>query len=91
MSKNINTTVTIELTPDLDERLEDLRSMTGSASKADTIRDALKVFEYLSDLYTQGYSFARQRKYEDPEPMDIFLPGTHISDRYMGTSLTSRK
>jgi hypothetical protein len=49
--------LTLDLTKPLDERLEKLKHITGSASKADVVREALRLYEYLVSRSAVGASF----------------------------------
>lgn len=53
--------ITVDLTDDYNQRLERLTDLIGAPSKADTIRDALKMLEYLAESYDDGYEFLRRK------------------------------
>lgn len=48
--------LTLDLTKPLDERLEKLKHMTGAASKADVVRESLRLYEYLVTRSAEGAS-----------------------------------
>ncbi len=48
--------LTLDLTKPLDERLERLKHTTGSASKSDVVREALRLYEYLVARSIEGAS-----------------------------------
>jgi hypothetical protein len=52
------TRVTVDLNENLYTRLGALEINTGANSKADVIRDALRVYEYLVNLAMQGAKFS---------------------------------
>lgn len=56
-----NVRVALDLTHELDERLETLTSYLNTGSKADTVRDALRVLEFLADRYREGSRFFEER------------------------------
>jgi Arc/MetJ-type ribon-helix-helix transcriptional regulator len=64
--------VTVDLTPELNERLEQLTKAVGAASKADTIRDALRVLEYFAEQHLQGCEFFQQKAGESARPIPLF-------------------
>ena len=70
-AKKTTTRITIDLTAELDERLLNLSRAIG-ATKADTIRDALRILEYLVDRHEDGYELV-ERKDDVATPMKIFL------------------
>lgn len=47
--------MTVDLSVRQNERLEDLTERCGAVSKADTIRQALRLYEYLVDVHSKGY------------------------------------
>jgi hypothetical protein len=49
--------VTIDLTPQFNQRLEQLETLVDANSKADIIRQALQLFEYVAKRTTEGYTF----------------------------------
>jgi predicted transcriptional regulator len=71
------TRITIDLTPELNERLEKLANTMG-ASKSDTVRDALRVLEYLVERNEAGYELL-ERKEGVTTPAGVFVaPGQHL-------------
>lgn len=66
--------MTVDLTADLNERLEKIAEATGS-SKADTVRDALRLLEYLVDRERDGYELL-ERKDGVLAPARIFVRPT---------------
>ena len=53
--------IIIDLPHDLEVRLLKMTESIGAESPAETIRDALRVFEHLIDLDRQGYRFLQTR------------------------------
>ncbi len=50
--------VTIDLTPQFNQRLEQLEALVDAASsKADIIRQALQLYEYVARRTVEGYTF----------------------------------
>jgi len=49
--------VTIDLTPQFNQRLENLEALVEANSKADIIRQALQLFEYVARRTADGYTF----------------------------------
>lgn len=49
--------VTIDLTAQFNERLEQLEVLVDANSKADIIRQALQLFEYVAKRTVEGYTF----------------------------------
>jgi predicted transcriptional regulator len=49
--------VTIDLTAQFNRRLEQLEALADASSKADIIRQALQLFEYVARRTTEGYTF----------------------------------
>lgn len=56
------TRLTLDLTKPLDERLERLKHTTGAASKADVVREALRLYEYLVARAVEGASLHIEHK-----------------------------
>ena len=63
--------VTLDLTPELNDRLDRLTELVGASSKADAIRDALRLLEYVAKRHDEGYEFL-QRKGERTEVIPLF-------------------
>lgn len=49
--------ITIDLSQEFFGRLDDLVRRVGAGSKAEVIRDALQLYEYIADRQIDGYSF----------------------------------
>jgi hypothetical protein len=49
--------VTIDLTPQFNQRLEELGALVEASSKADVIRQALQLYEYIARRTIDGYTF----------------------------------
>jgi hypothetical protein len=49
--------VTLDLTPQFNERLESLEILVAAGSKADVIRQALQLYEYIARRTVDGYTF----------------------------------
>ena len=64
--------VTVDLSPELHQRLEKLTATIGSDSKADTVRDALRILDYLSERHIEGYD-CLLRKGDRTEIVPLFI------------------
>lgn len=64
--------LTIDLTQELDERLETLTGYLNTGSRADTVHAALRVLEFLSDRYREGSRFFEERDGQQLE-LKIFM------------------
>jgi hypothetical protein len=51
------TRVTLDLSPQFNERLESLEALVDASSKAEVIRHALQLYEYVAQRAFEGYSF----------------------------------
>lgn len=71
MTEKSKIRVTVDLTQELYDRLERLTELTGAGSKADTVRDALRVLEFLADRHQQGFEIL-QRKGDRTEVVPLF-------------------
>ena len=49
--------VTLDLSQEANQRIEDLTALVDGNSKADTIRQALQVYEFLAQKVAFGYGF----------------------------------
>lgn len=65
--------ITIDLTGAMYERLNRVELSVGAASKADVVRDALRLYEFLVKKNADGYKFSMQREGETPERLVMFL------------------
>ncbi len=63
--------VTLDLTPQFYERLQKLEQLTEAGTKANLIRQALQLYEYVAQKTIDGYSF-RAVKNGDEETL-VFL------------------
>jgi metal-responsive CopG/Arc/MetJ family transcriptional regulator len=72
MSQRPKIRVTVDLSADLNDRLEKLTEMLGAPSKADTIRDALRVLEYLAERHHDGFEFMQRKKGHNIEVVPLF-------------------
>lgn len=63
--------VTLDLTPQFYERLKQLEELTEAGTKANLIRQALQLYEYVAKKTQDGYSF-RAVKDGDEETL-VFL------------------
>ena len=63
--------VTVDLSPQLYQRLEDLESMVEAGGKANLIRQALQLYEYVAKKTLDGYSFKSVK--DDQEETLVFL------------------
>ena len=70
--------ITLDLTPQFYERLEQLASMVEAESKSTLIRDALQIYEYIAKKTAQGYEFHAANK-EGKEETIVFL-GTRLTE-----------
>jgi Arc/MetJ-type ribon-helix-helix transcriptional regulator len=67
MRKGQSTTrITVDLNERLYARLERLEESTEASSKADVIRDALKLYERMVEWHLSGHKFLLQRVDEPP-------------------------
>lgn len=66
--------VTLDLTPQFNKRLEALESLLEASSKAEVIRQALQLFEYIAQRQAQGYSFRAVSRDGQSEKI-VFLGG----------------
>lgn len=64
--------ITIDLTPDLFERLEKLAELTGAASKADVVRDAIHLYGFLAKNQVEGVAFGTRRRGDEWERVLLF-------------------
>lgn len=77
--------ITLDLTPQFYERLEQLEDLVEAESKSTLIRDALQVYEYLAKKTTEGFEFRVVDK-NGKEGKIVFL-GTPLTD--IGEARTS--
>ena len=70
------TRITIDLTPALYERLNKMEEFVEAASKADVVRDALRLYEYFTKKAAEGYEFSIERKGEKPQKVVLFDMGS---------------
>ncbi len=70
--------VTLDLTPAFYERLEDLERLVEGGSKANVIRQALQLYEYIAQKSRNGWDF-RAVKNGDEETI-VFLGATPVSE-----------
>jgi Arc/MetJ-type ribon-helix-helix transcriptional regulator len=63
--------VTLDLTPELNDRLERLTELTGASSKSEVVRAGLRLLEYMAGRHHDGYEFL-QRKGDRVEIIPIF-------------------
>ncbi len=64
--------VTLDLSPSFYERLEQLEQQVDAGTKANVIRQALQVYEYLAQKTVEGYTFKAVDKDEREERI-VFL------------------
>ena len=67
--------VTIDFSEQSYERLERLQKMIDTTSKADVIRQALRLLEFVSEKYAEGCSFYMKTKKDDNSQIPIPLIG----------------
>ena len=67
------TRVQLELPPQAMERLQRLKEKTESASYAEVIRNALRLFEALVDEHDKGSEFAQKRPDGETTSYKIFV------------------
>ena len=58
---NDKTRLTLDLTKTLDKRLEQLKNITGKSSKADVVREALRLYEYVVARTRDGTSLLLEK------------------------------
>lgn len=56
--------ITVDLTLPLYQRLEVLEELVGASSKADVIREALKLYEFVIKRSSEGYKFSTEKNGE---------------------------
>ncbi len=61
------TRITLDLTPEFYQRLENLETLVGSESKASLIREALQLYEYMAQQVKEGYTFKMQKDGHEKE------------------------
>lgn len=64
--------IIIDLTPALYERLNRMEELAGAPSKADVVRDALRLYEFLIKKASEGYDFSMKRGDAPSEPVVLF-------------------
>jgi len=64
--------ITLDLTPDAYSRLNDLSESVGADSKANLIRQALQLYEYVAKRHREGCEF-RAVKQDGKEETIVFL------------------
>jgi len=67
--------VTLDITSQFNLRLESLEALVGAASKADVIRQALQVYEYIATRTLKGYTFKAVSKAGKTETIVILGAG----------------
>jgi hypothetical protein len=67
--------VTLDITPQFNQRLERLELLIGASSKADVIRQALQVYEYLATQTLKGYTFKAISRMGEAETFVILGSG----------------
>lgn len=73
--------VTVDLNEKLNDRLEKLTKQIGNSSKADTIRDALRILEFLAERNQQGYELF-QKKDNQVEIIPLFLNRIELTENF---------
>jgi tRNA1(Val) A37 N6-methylase TrmN6 len=69
---------TIDLSPQFQERIERLESLLESGGKANLVRDALRVYEFVAEKSLAGYKFKMidmQGNEETLAFIEFFSPG----------------
>ncbi len=64
--------ITLDVTEDFYERLEDLEERVKAPSKAEVIRDALQLYEYIADRQEAGWKFQAKTDSGETETL-VFL------------------
>ncbi len=64
--------ITIDLTEELNDRLEKLTRSLSVSSKGETVLDALRVLEFLVGRFEQGYRFSEEKDGES-QALEIFV------------------
>jgi hypothetical protein len=67
--------ITIDLSGGLYERLIKMESASGATSKADVVRDALRLYEFFVKKHAEGYEFSMRRDGEGAERVLMFMSG----------------
>lgn len=68
--------VTIDLTQQFNQRLEELEALVDGNSKADIIRQALQLYEYVAKRTVEGYTFRAVSRNGREENLVFFGAGT---------------
>ena len=66
-SREKKTRITLDLTPEFYQRLENLEMLVGSESKASLIRESLQLYEYMAQQVKEGYIFRAQKDGDEKE------------------------
>lgn len=66
--------ITLDLSPEFYEQLENLEQRAGAESKSQVIRDALRLYSYIVDKYLEGTQFILRK--ETGQEENIVLLGT---------------
>jgi hypothetical protein len=80
--------VTLDLTPQFNERLESLEILVDATSKADVIRQALQLYEYIAKRTIEGYTFRAVGRNGREENL-VFFGGARTSSSVEDNVLTS--
>jgi metal-responsive CopG/Arc/MetJ family transcriptional regulator len=76
MAKERKIRMTVDLSPQLFERLERLTELVGAESKATVVRDALRLFEYFVENSSHGDRFVRETSSGAREYLHVFGAST---------------
>lgn len=64
--------ITVDLSPAFYDRLERIEGLTGAASKAEVVREALQLYEYLVTRTVAGAEFQVIEKNKERKTLVIF-------------------
>ena len=65
------TRITLDLSPEFYDRLEKLEARVGAESKAQVLREALRLYEYIAYRYLEGGEFFTRSKEGDEKAIVI--------------------
>jgi Arc/MetJ-type ribon-helix-helix transcriptional regulator len=72
MTRERKVRITVDLSPQLFERLERLTDLVGAESKATVVRDALRLLEYFAERSAEGDRFIRESSSGERESLHVF-------------------
>lgn len=84
--------LTIDLSRQLYDRLEQMEEAVGAESKAQVVRDSLQLYEYVAARAREGYEF-QLAKGEEVKTVVVFrlTPATQVSGASTGSPLEAHQ